>query len=506
MKKRRDTFKIPNLAEMAPEQRYEELETLANQAHAEKIISPLPESEAEAMKSPVGSQPTMVGRLPTIRDRLFLLGYLGSSNGSAELDQEFRKAITRFQQDANLTADGWAGKQTWKALQELVGFDTPTNPEHWFHEPGPAALRAVQRRLHAMDLSEKKPDAKNPNLDRNGLKKFAQTALLLKLGDQPLQPEPVFETLSVLFDQDAIIQRLSENFGDYQTRRPSDLTESKARIRVKKFMVSVARIELWLTGQSLKPGRSVMNGAYKLAMTAFWVDQGIGLSQAREKAKTLDSSFFKELCRIQREGEMQTDEETSQHLDQYLDSCSPEETRLIWASIQKLGARLWDGLKRAWGWFKNAVVTGVKKVAHFVSNIGRLLYRYALKGVDILKTSLKAMTESIHFFFSKPLQGSNPNGMYIARDRSWDLKVWVNGNAPQEQIEQQLDDLKLKTRLFGIGATILKATASIIMTVITSPARGGWFGFILAMYRVFKKLRVMDGLTHDYKQLLQAEI
>jgi len=68
----------------------------------------------------------------TISTRLYLLGYMKRDNHSPEIDSKLRDAIHRFQSDAGLMKDSWVGRQTWTALQELVGFEYPSNLSQWF--------------------------------------------------------------------------------------------------------------------------------------------------------------------------------------------------------------------------------------------------------------------------------------------------------------------------------------------------------------------------------------
>ncbi len=487
------------LTENDPVDRYGALEDISVKAQAEKVISPLPENEEESIEFPTG-------RLATIRDRLHLLGYLPSSNGGDEWDNELKAALKNFQEEANLSVDGWAGKQTWQALQELVGFDTPNDPQRWFKEPGQAALRAAQRRLHALDLSERQPKPASPVLDKRALRKFSEVSKLLDLSEAPLSGLADMDTLTLLFDQDGLVRRLAAGVVGYKARIPDGMSESLARKRVKEFMVSVARVELWLLGYPLSPGRSKMDKSYLNAMRAFWIDQGFSVTKAEKQAKSLDSSFFTRLLEIEQLSNEQPDEDASEELDYYLDNCSDEEVTGVWNSVKSLGARLWDGLKRAWNWFKTKLVNAVKKTVQFFANIGRLVYRYALKGLDILKTAFKAMTDAVKFFFSRPIPGSDVKALYLERDRDWDLKVWVNQNAPITRIDEQVSDIQKKSRLFGIGAKVLKAMVSILLTLLKSPIRGGWFGFILGLYKMFKQVRSVVGLTSQYKELLYATI
>ncbi len=82
----------------------------------------------------------------------------------------------------------------------------------------------------------------------------------------------------------------------------------------------------------------------------------------------------------------------------------------------------------------------------------------------------------------------------------------MNQNAPITRIDEQVSDIQKKSRLFGIGAKVLKAMVSILLTLLKSPIRGGWFGFILGLYKMFKQVRSVVGLTSQYKELLYATI
>ena len=125
---------------MQRERQYHLLEHALENAQADNIISPLLETR------PYSTKVYSRSRLMTIRNRLYLLGYITRDSGQASLGAELERGIRAFQQEASFTVngfvvDGWTGEQSWQALQELVSFESPANLGRWFlHDTASPAL------------------------------------------------------------------------------------------------------------------------------------------------------------------------------------------------------------------------------------------------------------------------------------------------------------------------------------------------------------------------------
>ena len=207
-------------------------------AEKKGLFVPLPRSEPEESKDR--------SRIKTIRNRLFILGYLEKDTGRGNMDAPLKEAIRTFQKEAGLEPDGWVGEEeTWPALQELVSFETPIKIARWFDSelPKPVLRRAVALRLHVLGLRDEKPTSSNEDIE-TGLRSFGRVWEKLNPGTTLSETGLNYEWLGLLFDMDGITSRLSEVSADLSRE---DL------VKIHSFVLNAAKIELWLMGYAVRP-------------------------------------------------------------------------------------------------------------------------------------------------------------------------------------------------------------------------------------------------------------
>ena len=209
-----------------------------SQSEVNGLFVPLPLEEPRKSKD--------VSRIKTIRNRLANLGYLPKDSGRPFLDKSLEQAIRWFQQEADLTVDGWVGEQTWTALQELVSFENPSNLQRWFRggKIKAALKRAIGLRLFVLGLMEYAP-ASHPVDPTSGMAAFGRVWQILNLGPVTSRASISLEWVARLFDQDGLVDRLAN------AKVPTTLQERQS---IHGFVLNVAKIELWLAGYKVRPG------------------------------------------------------------------------------------------------------------------------------------------------------------------------------------------------------------------------------------------------------------
>jgi len=495
------------------------LQTDIEVAETKGIFVSLPDKEPEKSED--------VSRIKTIRNRLANLGYLESDSGQEALDGGLKNAIRRFQQEARLKDDGWVGIKTWSALQELVSFETPSNLVHWFEDGqlNKALARAVRLRLFVLGLAKSKPRSQNVQLE-SGLKEFCRVWDILNLGDKKLQPKPSLETVSILFDQDKLVDRLSN------ARAPSSKTELR---QTHGFILNAAKIELWLAGYDVRPDgydfqkysiwsdldeeeieedfemRSPsVSQAFQLikdkplfnALVSFWTDYDTIPSQSEKIA----SQFFKNFPRffkqvsfgIQAHTEM-TESEKHVEIENFLKQY-PDQIQTVWDNVRELGNRVWDGIKRAWGWLKNLVKRAVKKVITIGRNLSRLIYDYALGAYSVVSNVLKSFVSTVYFFVNKTIEGSDLHHAMVAHDRDFDFKTAINSSANPEKVYELCIDIERKTRIFVFTCRVLSVFISILIAVIKTGITG-YLGLVFALVKLRNYLSSIESLVQQYQAI-----
>jgi len=494
-------------------------------AEGDGIFVPLPVSEPEGSKDH--------SRFKTIRNRLFILGYLEKDTGRGNIDATLKKAIRAFQKEAGLEEDGWVGEEeTWPALQELVSFETPINLLQWFNAaaPKPALRRAVALRLFVLGLREKRPTSFDEDIE-SGLLYFGRIWQILNLGETQSPPGLNLEWLELLFDMDGLTRRLSE--------ARTQLTQ-KELMEVHSLVINAAKIELWLMGYPVRPSgydlekreisytgpddltaldvwtkSKTVTQYYAVkrrikfhkALHRFWIDHG-------RDDKTADQSSvnflqnFPQFFQIVDEG-LRTDKDLSTaHRQEDLEAFIKdrrEQIPLVWETLKKIGARIWDGVRRVWGWFKRMITTFKNKVLEIGTNLSRIIYDFALGSFTVVANVFKSFGTAIEFIIKPIMPGSNAEHVVFFRDLDFDPKVVIQSSADRRNIANCCETLLQKTRLFTFGCHVIGTFVSILSDTF----KAGWtayFGLVFALIKFRRVKYKFKSLADEYRRLFPAAL
>jgi len=455
-------------------------------------LSSLPEE-----KSQVITHAYIAARLSTVRSRLFLLGYLDKEcvdhtlgQHTHYVDDKARQAIRKFQGDAGLTVDGWVGPETWKALEELVSFEYPTDVSAWLAKK-PRMQRAmwcaVGLRLSVLGL----PAEPSGDLSKlvPGLHAFVQVAQLLQLADTSLSENDLQQVLNLLFSQDILVERLSRFKGKF----PYDTTISQPieiNNLARRFVTCVARIELWLLGIkiNLKANSDYQNKLKDLhpsaALFDFWRLQGNDVNSARQLSnQELDGSFFQAL-RVSTTATSDLQDQTN-FTDWLFKRLSRENSGLrkpLWDTIQELGSRIWDGLQRVWNLVKDRFMSITKITTTWVRNLARLTHKLALKAFETVQIVLKRLDEAIRFSLPGILPKSHIPNFFILADRDLDYVLFVEKSAQIPELKNLAIEMHHHARDFSTAMKILTTLLKALIYTLAIPGVG-WFKFFLALVR-----------------------
>ena len=457
---------------------------------------------------------------------LFLLGYLAKrpaterqaeqerfehkprSQGHAG-DGDIREALSRFQRDTGLRDDSWAGPESWEALQQLASFEHPIDIVRWFDQGKPREVlwRAVYLRLFALGLTKMppRPDSRLGSKQtqserevREGLAAFVRTVALLQRGTKPLPSTLTAETLNVLFDQHGLCALAKGYLG-----KPADFALHKQdQQSVMAFLRHLSRIELWLYGYNVDIGNFKRRGPFYQpdrftqslgsAMEDFCEDHGrdkdFAARSKRDETAVL-AWFFKHLVAVHLE---LPDQEDPADADRVVERVlADEQTRTgVRGTIKSIGARLWDGISRAWSWLKSVfgkLFSSVKRVAKRVlTNLSRFVKAAALRVFSHVVAAVRAVADGINFLKEKLLRGSDPRHMMVFHGKDWDFEVFVNEAADQAVVENLMARMSLRADVFTLGSSIVSSLLSLFLSTLRAGIATGWFAVMLALVRVYK--------------------
>lgn len=470
----------------------------------------------------------LLARRRVVGGYLFLLGYLAKrpptelqaeqvrfghkprSPGHAG-DGDIQIALARFQQDAGLSPDNRAGAETWEALQQLASFEHPIDVARWLDRgrQGEVLWRAVYLRLFALGLTKfpPRPDSRLGSKQRQsekevreGLAAFVRLMALMQPDAERLSPSFSAVTLETLFDQQGLCA-LARDYLLATAPRPLQKQDQEA---VTKFLRDLARIELWLYGYNIDIGNFKRRGPFQQpdrfrqsldsAMEDFCEDHGkdknFNARGKRDETAVL-TWFFKHLVAIHLDLPA---EEDPADADRVVERVLANEQTVsgVRGAIKSLGARLWDGISRAWKWLKTVfgkIFNTVKRVAkRVVTNLTRFVKGAALQAFSYVKAAVQAVVDGFQFMKEKLLRGSDPQQMMVFHDGDWDFEVFVNARADTETIENLTARLNLRADVFALGSRIVGRLISLFLSTLRAGIATGWFAIMLALVRVYKSL------------------
>ncbi|MBN4073375.1 peptidoglycan-binding protein [Mariprofundus ferrooxydans] len=497
------------------------LEEAMIQAGDDHVITALPVSDPGESVTAYSNS-----RLKVIANRLFLLGYLDRDATPSQLDQTYQAGVKAFQQDAfgeqHLTSDGWVGEETWSALQQLVSFEEPSNLRQWFSDGQPchALIRAAYLRLYALGLVARAPGHQKRMITLDDLNRaltaFARLGQVLEWQDDFNLNKATFPTLALLFDQDELVARLAA------ANIPNGVDNKKT---IKPFIIGMAKIELWLIGYHIRPkgyaGGSVnsMRGngldlkensqLYK-QLALYWKSLGIKSHRINSKSMGLIKTSFPEFFasifyRLNATDDSEIPD--SEHVDQQLKKMQSNEmlkkpkdqksiVQALWDEVYSIGARIWDGIKRVWHWFKSKVKI-VSTVGAFFKNISRIAYQYILKAYEAVQAVIKGVASSILFFAQPvlplPKEGLNVSAakVVIGRDKDFDFQVLVDVNDQPGDILKISEYMIEKSGMFALSCRFLGAFLQILVKMLKDIWTFSWVSLLMALLRLYKMIARM---------------
>jgi len=456
-----------------------------------------------------------------------MLGYLERDSGQANLGAKLEIAIKAFQKEVGLTVsdftvDGWVGEQTWTALQELVSFEEASNLERWFDSAGvacPALKRAVHLRLHALGLCPATPPYGSPDDDeiKHGLNQFTQLSnTCFALADQNLSGDLCLSSVSLLMDQDALVahlaasQPLSSNFREQLDGKGDELSVIFAR-----FILNMARSELWLLGYDhVAPSGyrdsdllTAFDRRYELRMGPlfdvigqFWDDRDDGghkTMYARQFLTKYFPVFFgkihADMLSAMHESPVKSEDVYRKILASSNQASDIDLIQKVWQELRSIGSRIWDGIKRAWHWFKSIVTEGVT----WLKNLTRLAYSFILKSFEAVRAVVSGVVGSLSFFAKKelvfPWRGLKVNPdhpvLRMHHDKDFDFTTVVHDFGKPEDVNRVAEYLANKSSMFALSCKFMASLLDMVIDLIRRSVFTGWAALLMALLRLYKSIK-----------------
>jgi hypothetical protein len=462
--------------------------------------------------------PRHAARIRSCRTYLYLLGYLPKDSRLEQYDSPLLDAVDRFQADAGLLVSGELDHATWLALTNLCQFQSPCPVKQYFDgdQPSPVLLRAIQLRLFSLGLvkdiySHKQlVDKKRKKADERlhaAFKRFCQLQLLLNFSDLDSSEGFASETVELLLHHDEQVQRLlpGPTGGFKISDRASELGLDAREIKslVSGFVRNLALVELWLLGYPVRPGQFRPEGAdhrsgddsLAKALKKFVSDRGLRARFSSKNKIVIGPWFFEEAKKVQQEAIAAEHEDLGEDVLGQMESNRKFQRKLA-DTYRGLGSRIFDGIKRIFGWFRKAVKKAFDFLKRSLKNLARMLKRGALKVYERTKAVVTAVKLGIEFYARPVFPGSDPKTIYVKHDRDFDFDVFVNADCSTEKIEVFFERLNLRAELFQLACLIVGKLLSLARAVFkrANPVTG-WLGMLITLLHLGRWLKSLHQLA-----------
>lgn len=446
-----------------------------------------------------------------IRARLIELGYLGegdklTNRRTEKLDPVLIKKIKRFQKEAGIEEDGWAGPETWQVLECLVSFENQQDPARWsevWETPenllsNQAVMRGVYCRLYTMgffaDWDRDEINTKtvvsptdNPHFQL-AIQQFCRFAKLLGLVPPSCNGWSV-ELLSAVYGFD----KLAATLGDADV---FSLVAGEFQDNVD----AIARIELWLLGYDIVPGKDQTERSNASTKSNISIKKNVKTStQVSKTARAIESfyadnqqeiSFFSQVNQAsaglmaafsqladEPEKDIYIGKQLSNTVSNILaDKSSKKEFE---SQFKKLANGVFDGIKRVIRWLFRIVKKIVQFTKEFIVNIVRYISKKArkfyvgvVKAIDIVYSGMTYLKSSA-YHYTTPVQ------IVFGHDKDFDQRCLITPDLPPDHIRHDVEKYSFRSKLYAASLNIISHLMRMVHRVLKTVSSP--FGWLLAL-------------------------
>lgn len=513
------TVPVYNFSELSGDgvEQLGQYEDILTAAHAKGIVNYPPANATETYD--MQSQRI---RLQTFSSRLHLLGYLRHKISPRKIDKrldDIKAAVLQFQADANLKEDSWVGDKTWYALDQLVSFESEFTSEQWFEndqikpEVVNAIHRAIQLRLFSLGLYSSKPNKNFKLLSKASLSKLGKILRILWIKKSNFKADLNVETINALFDQDQFVKGIARSSGRFMNSFPVLLSRAETisdKGLAQKFIISCAKVELWLLGYEVKIGSTIekneageysyeLRGELWQAMFQYYQQyEGKERREARKLAAQITPRLFKSLDEAARKVDNYETNDASEEVFEALKPKTVKERKSFlsraWNYLKGKGMRLWDGLKRIWRWIKKI---GKKIFSFLQNNLFKAFYRFTSKAFKIITKGISRMVKSVGIYIKGILPSQQ---MAYVFSKDMDCTSYFEKSISLENVDMGVKKIQQQTKAFTLACKIIGFAVRFFKNL--SIGVFGWTKLLFSLLKSFKKIKVfyrdMKSLALDY--------
>ncbi len=461
-------------------------------------------------------------RIRVVAEQLWLLGYLAEKprkNFSAmnQARDKFQGAVATFQEEAGLIVDGWVGDETWRALGALVGFESLTDIDRWTQGDGSyqrAFRRAIQLRLYSYGLAKQQPGPGFVSVPPANEERACQALWAIGLIPDLAQPLLPIDWVPLMFDHDGLVKAAAQFDETFESARTAGEEHRKVRLTLRRLLVNLAKIELWLLGSEARidgaddypvaglgtarvtrqrGSRRVTVDATDRTLRAFLVEYwqellDLPVRAARSAASEITPALFKSLTdpsTYARSATVAFDEpDYSSEVSRYFEQQSSTTATIAnaFTEAKRMGMKLFDGLQRLWRWIKQ----GVRRIVQFAKNMFRAFFRFAIKGYVMVRTAFTALTRALAQYANNRIDVPEQAfvDVFIAPD--FDTQVILDPLANDASVVSAASAVARFGAMFQLSMRIVALIVDVLKSAFTGLL--GWARLLMVLVKHYREL------------------
>lgn len=169
-------------------------------------------------------------------------------------------------------------------------------------------------------------------------------------------------------------------------------------------------MDVWLKSKTLTRFRTVKkNMKFHKALHRFWIDHGRDDAAADEFSIFFFKNFpafFKIADAGLQTGKGLDVAHRQEDIEASLEN-RKDQIPAVWQTVRTIGARIWDGVRRVWGWFRQMLTVFKKKVLKIGTNLSRIIYDFALESFTVVSDVFKSIGTVVEFMVKPVMPGSD---------------------------------------------------------------------------------------------------
>jgi len=160
------------------------------------------------------------------------------------------------------------------------------------------------------------------------------------------------------------------------------------------------------------------------------------------------------------------------------------------------GARVWDGVKRAWRFVTDFIRRTVASIWDLVTEklvtVIRAAHHAVAQAYSLLHRGFRMFSDSVEFLFAREVSGSTPE-IAMRHDRDFDFQVFTSEVVSASSVTVFLDGLQRAVHRFHVAARVCRVFLAIALaTARLAAGPWAWWSLVRTLIRLHGEITEQD--------------